>query len=319
MRRLIMTISCAIIIGCGSSAAGGGGGGYAGGGGASSGGGSSGGGGVACAQMATAVCGKMFGCIDAVSVPWFGDKATCEVRFKLTCEKQVALPDISPTFASSIQACAATLSGGCEVMQNPSVLKCLNPAGLRQNGNACSSNVQCTSAFCKQPPGEDCGVCGPKVSAGGACGNESDACEGNLTCIGGTCGTASLVAGGEACDDKTKLCNFGFGCVGNVCKKQGDGGDACDPAANHADCRLLDKLLYCKADAKTCAKFTVADPGGDCSDGATLCKSGVCVAGACKKRAGDGESCDESAGTFCMLPAKCVKGLCSLPSASKCN
>ena len=261
----------------------------------------------------------MFGCVDLLSIPWFGDKATCENRYKLSCEKKMGLPDIGPTFTSSMQTCAAKLSGGCEAMLDPSVLKCLSPAGIRSNGNACSGNVQCKSAFCKKQAGEDCGVCGPKVSAGSDCGDDNDACDGNLSCIAGKCGSATIVKGGEACDGKTKVCGFGLGCVGNVCKKQGEGGDACDPTHKHADCRLADKLLYCKADAKTCAKLAVADPGGDCSDGATICKGGVCKSGTCKKLAGDGEDCDESAGKQCMVPAKCVKGICTLPSASKCN
>lgn len=338
MNRIILASACLALTACGTSSGGGGGGGFVGGtssggavdagsdggssGGSSSGGtsSSSGGGGNACAAVASAVCGKLFGCLDLVAVPWFGDKTMCETRYKASCERKLKLPDVSSSLASQMQSCATTISNGsCDVMLDTANLQCMNPAGTRDSGLACASNVQCKTSYCKKPSGEECGVCAPKKGSGSECPGDA-ACDAGMSCLKGKCGKISIVGGGDACDGEAKVCAFGFGCVANVCKKQGDGGAACDPAAKSADCRIADKLLYCKPDAKACTKISVAESTGDCSDGATLCKAGYCPkTGTCIPRVGDGEDCDEAAGKFCLLPAQCAKGVCTLPSPNKCN
>lgn len=105
-------------------------------------------------------------------------------------------------------------------------------------------------------------------------------------------------------------------------------GASCDSkAATMPDCdRRLG--LFCSRTTNTCVAYTYADDGQPCgvvAGGFAACNAGgLCVLaagatmGTCKAAVADGQACDDTNGPPCVVPAKCVAGVCTLGNAAAC-
>ena len=309
----------------------------------------------ACTDYATARCQKADACTAGLaSRERFGDLATCVARGVLGCKAALALADTAATTAF-FDACAQALpTSSCADFQDAVNVPeaCLNLAGSRATGAACSNSAQCASSWCKVSPNAACGTCADRPAAGAACTVDAECGARGLFCSkANTCEPLQIASG--PCDD-TRVCGAGLSCVGQTkaqpgaCQPAGaTAGAACDPKKTTApgcDNRLG---LYCGVDDKCAEDALVTAPAAcgvlvDTSDGGadagakdvtvTRCLAGASCApttaakGACVAPAADGAACDTVNGPPCLSPARCIlasdastAGTCQLPGASACQ
>src|SRR5215831_9756386 len=145
---------------CGSVASQPDGGGGSGGTGGSMGGG--GGGGTApptvaqaCAQFATAFCGRLQACAPFVGQILYGDRTNCESRAALGCMLDLEVTDTNHT-TSDMVACAhdATSATCSDLLANNLPASCAIKPGLRLDGQGCGSSWQCMSTHCEKTTGD---------------------------------------------------------------------------------------------------------------------------------------------------------------------
>ena len=314
----------------------------------------------ACTQYATARCQKLDSCTAGLaSRERFGDVATCIARGVLGCTAALAAPDTSAT-PDFFTACAAALtSSSCADFVDETNIPqaCLNLAGPRAGGAACSFSAQCQSSWCLVPRGAACGVCAVRPAAGAACTTDSDCGARGLFCSkAGTCAAHAIL--GAPCGD-ARPCGAALSCVGMTKAAPGacaaaivTVGAACDPKrATAAGCDGS-LGLYCGFDGKCASEALVAAPGacgrlvasdGGADDAGTSdagvrefsvarCTGGASCApasasqGTCVAPAADGAACDRENGPPCLAPARCVTtsdastaGTCQLPGANACQ
>jgi hypothetical protein len=309
----------------------------------------------ACTDYATARCQKADSCTAGLaSRERFSDLATCIARGVLACKAALGATDTAatPAFFSSC-AMALPMSSCADFQDAVNVPEaCLNVAGSRANGAACSNSAQCTSSWCKVSPNAACGTCGDRPAAGAACNGDAECGARGLFCSkANTC--EPLQAASAPCDD-ARVCGAGLSCVGQTktlpgaCQPAGATvGAACDPKRTTAagcDNRLG---LYCGVDDKCADVALVMAPSAcgaliDASDGGadagpkdvtvTRCLAGASCApttaarGTCVAPAADGAACDTVNGPPCLSPARCIlasdastAGTCQLPGASACQ
>ena len=299
----------------------------------------------ACTQYATARCQKLDSCTAGLaSRERFGDLATCIARGVLGCSAALAAPDTSAT-PEFFTACAAALtSSSCaDFIDDTNIPQaCLNLAGPRASGAACSFSAQCQSSWCQVLRGAACGVCAVRPAAGAACTTDSDCGARGLFCSkAGSCVSHAIL--GAPCDD-ARPCGVALSCVGQTKTVPGacaaaiqTVGAACDPKrATAAGCDGA-LSLYCGLDDKcasdalvaapgACGRLVDSDGGSDdagasdagasdagvrelsvarCTGGA-VCAQGSATSGTCVAPAADGAGCDSASGPPCLAPARCV-------------
>ncbi len=274
----------------------------------------------ACAQVATAICGKINSCSSFFTSVQFGDEATCEARLNLTCpstftaEGATVTPDIG-------KACADAIAGAScdDVLGRNLPAECKPTPGTLEDGAACGVDAQCKSTHCAKK-GEVCGVCAAPVAAGGTCVVSED-CEDGLGCAATKC--VALAGQGATCDDATP-CKPTLTCFMGKCSTPAGAGEACDPVAQNCD-RL--QGLGCSG-ASVCQKLKLAGPGEVCGksggdliicSGNGTCKDPGGGSGTCLAAAKDGQACDEMAGPKCLSQAMCSNGVCTLTDPASCK
>jgi hypothetical protein len=272
----------------------------------------------ACHDLSSAICAKLQTCSPILISGGYGDVATCTKRFQIGCLAGLNAPRTTST-PSFTEGCAqAIVAGGCDLLfarTMPSA--CVAVAGPLTDGMACGDDGQCSSTYCRKPPGMTCGTCGPRGAAGATCARDED-CQARLKCDQQKCVT--LVAAGSACD-ATHGCTAPAMCVNSTCVTPGLAGAMCD-ATHPCD---LTQALFCIN--KACAAATFTAPGMACglvNNAAVGCAGGsVCLGDVgqkvCSAVAADGTSCDAAKGPTCVAPAECVSGVCKLPNPAACQ
>jgi hypothetical protein len=266
---------------------------------------------AACTTYAGAICAKMMACSPAELQADFGDMATCASRKALTCTSGAGAPG-GMVNAQVLMGCVAELgAAACDAFATRGVASCLIK-GRRGDGDACASDFQCGSGFCKRTRGVNCGSCTPLGRPMSPCA-ESIECGPNLECSdAGACVVPSAVGG--PCS-AAQACKYGTYCAGNnTCAAQGEMAGA---ACMGRDACSGQKGLVCSNNR--CAAIVFAKPGQACGgQGVLLCEASAdCVLGqqgnmgTCSMVAKDGESC--AMGKSCLAPAECLSGLCDIP------
>jgi hypothetical protein len=205
--------------------------------------------------------------------------------------------------AAAEQLCIAELNGAdCEIDDVCSRVF----VGVLEEGAACEQGVECESAYCAVPDGEDCGVCEAPREENESCvltGDDVIPCAADLYCdseagvcrafgeLGDACGTnlycgVGLYCGGdevcvaypgenEACPDY--VCADGLECEDDGeqrrCVDAGPGaeiGDSCPTVGGTCD-GFWETGLLCDGDALgmpgTCQQVTLKDAGESCTGG----------------------------------------------------
>jgi hypothetical protein len=266
----------------------------------------------ACAAYARSVCAKLAACSPAQMRADFGDMAGCAARKALGCSTGAGAPGAQIS-AQVLMACASELgTAACDAFATRGVGSCLL-RGTRGDGDACASDFQCGSGFCKRTRGVNCGSCTPLGRANSPC-LESIECGPGLECSAtGLCVAPS--AAGMPCSD-AQPCKVGTYCAGQACAAQVEAAGAACQGRNSC---AAERGLVCSQNA--CAAVTFSRPGQACGGpGILLCEaSGDCLLGqgdmgVCSMVAQDGQSC--AAGQSCLAPAECISGICDVPRAT---
>jgi hypothetical protein len=280
--------------------------------------------------------------------------ATCIARGVIGCKAALAVANTAATPAFFSSCALALPMSSCADFENETNIPqaCLNLAGPRANGSACSNSAQCTSSWCQVSRGAACGTCADRPAAGAACTVDAECGARGLFCSkADTC--EPLAAASAPCDD-ARVCGAGLSCVGQTKTQAGTCqpavatlGGTCDPRkATGAGCdnRLG---LFCGVDGTCAADALVSAPeacgtlidkdGGVVDGGAREVSVARCLAGAscsptnasrgtCVAPAADGAACDGANGPPCLSPARCVTasdastaGTCQLPGLAACE
>jgi hypothetical protein len=265
----------------------------------------------ACAAYGSAICAKLMVCSPAELQADYGDMATCAARRALACTAGASAPG-SLVKPPMLMACATGLAAGaCDAFGTRGIEACVLK-GSRGDGDACASDFQCGSGFCKRTRGINCGSCTPLGRADVSPCADSTECGVGLECSGtGVCKTPSAVGG--PCSN-AQPCKLGAYCRTNVCAAQVEMAGA---ACQGQDSCSGQKGLICTANR--CAAIVFAKPGQMCGGpGVSICEgSGDCNVGqqgnmgVCSMVAADGESC--LMGKSCLAPAECLSGICDIP------
>jgi len=280
----------------------------------------------ACAQFATAFCGRLQACAPFVGQVLYGDRATCESRAALGCMLDFEVTDTNHTTTDMV-ACAhdATNASCDDLLANNLPASCEIKPGARQNGQGCGSSWQCMSTHCEKTNG-DCGVCAPRSAASGSC-TVDEGCNLGLVCaaqkcvapgaLNASCGDGAPCRGGLYCNTTSHTCATPMGV-----------GGSCDTDSNACD---FAKGIGCNgfASPKRCEMVASAKGGEACgivNNTLTICiVNNTCngisliplqTMGTCPNPAADGQQCNDK--VHCMAPANCVGGLCRLPSSGSC-
>jgi hypothetical protein len=281
----------------------------------------------ACGQFASTLCSRLDSCAPYVLKIWYGDVATCMTRVNLGCTRDMEVPDTNETTADMIACARDAGNATCEdLIGNNLPASCQNKPGKRIDGEGCGSSWQCQSTHCEKM-NSDCGVCGPRSSAGGAC-TVNEGCTQGLACAAGKCVTPG--AAGAPCNDMAP-CRPTLYCsqTSNACATPLPLGAACKGDANGCDFK---NGVACNvfADMPKCEMIAAAKGGQACgivNNTLTVCiENNTCngvsliplsTMGTCPNTAGDGQACTDA--VHCLPPANCVGGLCRLPSTASCT
>jgi hypothetical protein len=313
---------CALLVACSAENASGGGGagGQAGptAGGGTPTGGSGAGIPAGCSALATAECDAIEACAPILIDIYSGSLALCVARRELGCHAEILAADSGYRETDAASCAAAYEAGSCDGMVAAVAQACAAAEGTRTDGNACATNSQCASSYCRLDAAatNGCGSCAPRIDAGAACDTDPSACAAGTSCAAAICqplaGSGSSCAAGEPCD-------LGLVCQGGLCTKGKNVGEACD------DATLCDGGQALSCTASVCTAPALAAPGAVCvpPEGmpAPICTaSSVCAAnGVCRPPAEDGTPCGGAPGVGCYGPARCADGACKLVDALSCD
>jgi hypothetical protein len=274
-----------------------------------------------CMQVATALCNTLGSCAPVAVKVLYGDQATCAARALLSCKTDQSVQGIDRA-PSDLVACATALAtASCsDLLAGTLPDVCTAKPGTVVSGMACGSDLQCASSYCNKT--DTCGVCGPRLAAGGAC-TVDDGCMAGLVCANGKC-VAPAGPGGD-CNLPAQPCRSDLYCPSKTgsakCATKLGAGGAC--ADTDQACDLV-KGVVCDPLNHTCEAISVAKGGEACGLGAkALCVGFVAPCsnflggGVCANPAEDGAACGGNA--VCIPPATCVNKICRLPSAPDCH
>jgi hypothetical protein len=297
----------------------------------------------ACTDLAGAVCTKVSECATPLFNEVYGNVATCQSRQAAACQKGLALPTNgdTPGFAEDCSKSYATAT--CtNVLQNTQTTACTRTTfGTVGDGGACGTDGQCLSGKCQTDSTTGCGKCIEPLGAGQTCQSTSD-CQSGLTCVvTATNPTASTcvapAASGKPCSNTSPVtpCQSGLLCVSGTCTAPLAAGSACDPKASQCDAA---SGYWCTPVGTRCVPVLYAAAGQPCgydstTGDLTACSGGggggllgACMnidkttgKGTCAGAAADGAPCDNTNGPFCMPPALCLNGACTVVDPATCN
>jgi hypothetical protein len=284
---------------------------------------------TACADFATAVCGRLMACTPFALQATYGTMATCLQRTALACAPSLNAPG-STTTPSQMELCVQAIGAEtCDDWLDNAQPSACNFTGSVAGGSACGTNAQCQTGYCRLAAGTACGTCASRsmngmMAADGApeCAIDSD-CAATLVCNMGVC--MSPGAQGATCT-MTAPCLRSLACIGGKCATPVAAGGTCSAAT---DCDGT-KGGYCNAQ-KTCATTSIvaaSQPCGIVGSGLAACAGGATCAnvsaqgqGTCHPDATDGTACGPGIG--CLAPAACVPNnmayQCTLPDPSSCH
>lgn len=280
----------------------------------------------ACAQFATAFCGRLEACAPFVGQVLYGDRTMCESRAALGCMLDLEVADSNHT-PTDMVACAHDASNAscADLLANDLPTSCQIKPGLRQNGQGCGSSWQCASTHCEKSS-SDCGVCAPRSAAGGSC-TVDEGCDLGLVCatqrcvapgaLNAPCGDAAPCRGGLTCSAANKMCVTPLG-VGASCENDKNACDfakgvGCNGFASPARCEMVASAKGGEACGIVNNTLTICIVLNSCN-GISLIP--LQTMGTCPNPAGDGQQCNDN--VHCLPPANCVGGLCRLPSSGSC-
>ena len=278
-----------------------------------------------CATAGQALCGRVQGCWPSLVLEEYGDVASCAQRFALQCEGQLSAPHTGWT-PSYVQACYAAIAAGSCASYFDGTLPaaCTAPGGGVADGSACGESGQCgANSTCRKAKGSYCGTCTPRAAMGASC--TSADCEPGLVCNSSSVCASYVQQTGGSCS-ATNPCGYPLHCKGGKCVAGAQAGGACSSTSDTCD---VTAGLYCDTTTSSCqpVKFVSAgascgQSGGSlnvCDDGTYCSGTSGAATGTCTAPAAEGAACDASAGPYCMAPAYCNGGVCTLPDASSCH
>jgi hypothetical protein len=281
----------------------------------------------ACAQFATAFCGRLQACAPFVGQVLYGDRTMCESRAALGCMLDFEVSDTNHTTTDMVTCAHDASNATCEdLLANNLPTSCQIKPGLRLAGQGCGSSWQCMSTHCEKSNG-DCGVCAPRAAAGGAC-TVDEGCNLGLVCaaqrcvapgaLNASCGDAAPCRGGLYCSASSKMCATPLG-AGASCENDSNACDfakgvGCNGFASPPTCQAVSSARGGEACGIVNSTLTICIVLNSCN-GISLVP--LQTMGTCPNPAGDGQACDDK--VHCMAPASCVGGLCRLPSSASCS
>jgi hypothetical protein len=271
----------------------------------------------ACDDYGEAYCNKLDECVPTFVKIAYGDASRCAYRQSLVCAFHIGAAGSGMT-EQIATACVDGFAGvTCGALLAGSATACPFVPGSVADGEMCVSSWQCTSTYCQLSGAEGCGVCAPRVPAGGGCAADPNACAPGTGCAMDTCvafaAEGASCAGGEPCDIFT-------GCVNGACSFGSGPGTPCDGAN---PCDVWNQGTFCSA-AGTCDPIAFASNGAACGDVMgvyTACSAGAkCnMSSVCVPLAEDGAACGGPSEIGCYEPHRCVGGTCRLPDAATCG
>jgi hypothetical protein len=289
----------------------------------------------ACADLASAFCGKINECAAIFIQQAYGDVTTCSTRVKTSCLNTLSAPGTGITPAKEESCVQAVHGATCDdVVDHNAPTACQAVGGTLAAGAACGDSSQCQSAYCNLGTDGTCGACAAARSAsGGPCNRDDDCAYGSVCTMGGaTAGTTggtctTPVAMGGTCDS-THPCKTTLACKNGTCTTPDAAGVSCMTGSCDAFAGL-----YCPVgfgSAQVCSMLGFAGPGEACgviNGNLVICSGGgncqgatLTVAGKCQAPAADGAACDDTAGPTCLPPAVCSSAkVCTVPTPSSCH
>jgi hypothetical protein len=279
----------------------------------------------ACSTASLAVCKAIDACSHFLLVTVYGDIETCQDRAVLACTDNLAAPGVNSTpaelaacdEATSTQSCTAFLDGVL-----PST--CALAPGAYADGQACGSPEQCSGGDCFRAAGSFCGTCATLAAAGASCAAAD--CQAGLFCSKSQLCVAPAAEGAACSTDQP--CDATHICESGTCAAPLEDGATC--STSNDECASY-KGYYCHLTTNVCTLASAVAAGKTCgylSDGSiATCEAGATCHGAsstattgtCVAPAGDGQACDVTQGPFCLSPAYCNNGTCTLPNSASCN
>jgi hypothetical protein len=278
----------------------------------------------AAADAATAVCNAYGRCSMFVVQRLFGSLSACTSAFttKFTNALSASGTGETPAIVESCVAKASNVSCA-DLFGNNLPTECAAVPGQLANGSPCGEPSQCQSAYCNIPSDSNCGACGAPPTAGDSCRADSNCPSGTLCSSAGSCVAPGKA--GDACDSTSRPCNLTLACKNGTCAHPDEAGAVCTSGSCDAAAGT-----FCSSQTATCEVINFADAGKPCSRTAndiTLCSAnGTCelpastsTAGTCRAAVEPGGDCDSTNGPYCLEPAACVNGVCTIPSAAGCH
>jgi hypothetical protein len=280
-------------------------------------------------QAAAVYCEKQFDCYPTAAAYGYSDVDACTDQVQAQLEAILAAPGVTYGAADWLACELARSSLSCTDLLlsrhygAPELPECDMPPGTMADGLPCMFDEQCQSEQCVLKNGVGCGICRAGVGAGQLC-SEGVPCAEGLVCRNTSSSSAEnrctqVAAIGEPCSDDT-LCIHESPCSEGVCPPPalGKEGAPCGP-------QLLSWQCYpgydCDQDAGTCKALDVpAGIGEACVEYSygPWCKGGaVCRDSVCVPSLPWGSPCKDLSAN-CLYPARCISGLCQLPSAEQC-
>lgn len=299
----------------------------------------------ACADYSASLCNKASQCAAGIVDEVYGDTTTCIDRASSQCEQALALNDTGDT-PDFVDRCAKAYDAvSCsDAFDNNLPAACKRTTfGKVGDGGACGTDGQCMSGVCQTTLTTGCGICIEPVAVGAACKATSD-CQAGLVCAAATSSGAVCVAPageGQTCSTTTLPivpCQSGLLCNGGSCVAPLAAGSACDPSPGKSLCDGASGY-YCNSKQTRCVLATFAQPGQPCgldigTGNVTACAGGgttgtglgtcmnidkTTLQGTCAAAAADGAACDNTKGPFCLPPALCMNGTCTVVDPSSCQ
>lgn len=295
---------------------------------------------AACDQTALLYCRRYFACFPDGAQQVYGSEQACAADDAMACRVIANLPDVEKMSVDHWAACNRALAMlTCEAFDGALATEqaCQPIPGVRPTGQSCVASGQCSSGFCKVPPGPDsagpddlavCGTCTPAPAEGDAC-TEWYEC-GDLSCSGGKC--TKPQGEGSPCADSVG-CKGSLVCIDSKCAQPRQAGEPCTDIECANELRCVDgKCGPGVPDGQTCAEYyqceswdcgldgtcakaapppTVLQPGARCGDPGTECRvDGYCEATThlCTLYKRQGEPC--TGNHQCAYWLSCQSGKC---------
>jgi hypothetical protein len=279
---------------------------------------------TACKAFSVALCNRLAACASSAISSSYGDLATCTARNTSVCLTRQQTTDVVSS-ATGLGPCTQLLPNvDCSaLLDNALPSGCRYAPGARPDGQSCSDDGQCASTRCSRAADAMCGVCAELAPAEAACNADSDCASGLVCTTDQVCRAPSVMA---ASCDAAHPCVFPLSCANAHCGAALASGASCDPANDQCDHYAS---LACSAAPSTCSPWLQAQPGQACgytSTGWAVCTGGgTCriasgaIAGSCDTPLADGAACVVGSGPACLTLARCIGGVCRLPSPGECS